>query len=101
MSPEVDSYSGFYDNGHANSTGLAEKLKQKNIKEIYVLGLATDYCVQFTALDGVREGFKTYLVEDGCRGVNLSPSDVQNAVTAMKTAGIQIVRSDELIKKVL
>lgn len=101
MSREVDSYSGFYDNGRKSSTGLAEKLKQKNIKDIYVLGLATDYCVKFTALDGLREGFKTYLVEDGCRGVNLSPDDVQNAVTEMQTAGIQIIGSDELLKKVL
>ncbi|MEL7160714.1 MAG: bifunctional nicotinamidase/pyrazinamidase, partial [Bacteroidota bacterium] len=69
--PEIDSYSGFYDNGHRKSTGLAEWLREKGITEVHVLGLATDYCVKFTVLDALREGFATTLVADASRGVNL------------------------------
>src|SRR5262249_20571366 len=55
----IDSYSGFFDNGHRKSTGLGEWLKEKGVKEVFVCGLATDYCVKFTALDAVQSGFKT------------------------------------------
>src|SRR6266699_22302 len=58
----IDSYSGLFDNGHRKSTGLGEWLKQKNVTEVFVCGLATDYCVKFTALDAVQFGFKTFLI---------------------------------------
>ena len=69
--PGIDSYSGFFDNGHRNATGMGDWLKAKGVTEIYVCGLTTDYCVRFTALDGVRLGFKTYVILDASRGVNL------------------------------
>ena len=74
----IDSYSGFFDNGHRKSTGLGEWLKAKGVTEVFVCGLATDYCVKFTALDAAQMGFKTHLVEDASRGVNLRPDDVRN-----------------------
>jgi nicotinamidase/pyrazinamidase len=66
----IDSYSGFYDNGHRKTTGLADYLKGKNISEVYVAGLAADYCVYFTAEDALHEGFKTFFIEDATRAIN-------------------------------
>ena len=94
----IDSYSGFFDNGHRKSTGLGEWLKAKGVTEVFVCGLATDYCVKFTALDAMQFGFKTYLVEDACRGVNIQPDDVKNAVAEMKRAGVGVVQSEEFSK---
>ena len=95
--PSIDSYSGFFDNGHRRGTGLGEWLKDKGVTEVYVCGLATDYCVKFTALDAVELGFKTYFIEDASRGVNLQPDDVEQAIEAMKKAGIQVVQSSQLL----
>lgn len=92
----VDSYSGFYDNGHKNSTGMSEWLKEQGVDTVYVMGLATDYCVMFTALDAKTEGFETYLIEDGSRGVNLQDGDVENAIKEMKEKGIKIIQSTEI-----
>src|SRR5437016_6301491 len=78
--PAIDSYSGFFDNGHRKATGLGDWLKTKSVTDVFVCGLATDYCVKFTALDAVSLGFKTHLVEDASRGVNLRPNDVKNAI---------------------
>jgi nicotinamidase/pyrazinamidase len=90
----VDSYSGLYDNGRRNSTGLGEWLRARGVDEVWVCGLATDYCVKFTALDAAAEGFRTVLVEDACRGVELAPGDCAAAVEAMRAAGVRIVRGD-------
>jgi nicotinamidase/pyrazinamidase len=94
--PGIDSYSGFFDNGHRKSTGLGDYLKGRGADEIYLLGLATDYCVKFTALDARQLGFRTFLVEDGSRGVELQPGDVARAIEEMREAGVRIVRSGEL-----
>jgi nicotinamidase/pyrazinamidase len=94
--PEVDSYSGFYDNGHRHSTGLAEYLRERGVERVVMMGLATDYCVKFTALDAVREGFAVTVVEDGCRAVELSPGDSAAAIEAMRAAGVEVATSDQL-----
>ena len=94
--PQIDSYSGFYDNGRRRSTGLGEYLREQGVEEVYVAGLATDYCVKATALDSVDLGFKTWLIEDACRGVNLSPGDAERAIEAMQAAGVKLVSSEEL-----
>jgi Amidases related to nicotinamidase len=94
----IDSYSGLFDNGHRKSTGLGEWLKAQGVSEVYVCGLATDYCVKFTALDSVQFGFRTSLIEDASRGVNLRSDDVKNAVEEMKHAGVSVVQSAELLK---
>lgn len=93
----IDSYSGLFDNGHRKSTGLGEWLKAQGVTEVFVCGLATDYCVKFTALDAAQMGFKTSFVEDASRGVNLQPNDVQNAIAEMNRAGIKTIRSDDLL----
>lgn len=89
----IDSYSGLFDNGHRKSTGLGEWLKAKGVTEVFVCGLATDYCVKFTALDAAQMGFKTYFIEDASRGVNLRPDDVQNAIAEMNHAGVKTVQT--------
>ena len=93
----IDSYSGLFDNGHRKSTGLGEWLKTKGVTEVFVCGLATDYCVKFTALDAAQMGFKTFFIEDASRGVNLQPNDVANAIAEMTRAGIVAVRSQQVL----
>jgi nicotinamidase/pyrazinamidase len=93
---EVDSYSGFFDNCRRVSTGLDDFLKSRGATEVYVCGLATDYCVKATALDAVSLGFKTFLVEDACRGVELGDGDVRRALDEMRRAGGAVIRSDSI-----
>ena len=88
--PEIDSYSGFFDNGQRKATGLGDWLKAQRVEEVLVCGLATDYCVKATAIDAARLGFRTTLVEDACRGVGLQVQDIPAALTAMRQAGVNI-----------
>lgn len=90
---EIDSYSGFFDNGHRKATGLGEYLKTSGVTDVYVLGLATDYCVKATALDARELGFATHVIVDGCRGVELHPGDCDRAIAEMKAAGVRMVES--------
>ena len=96
--PRIDSYSGFFDNGHLRSTGLAEYLRMRGVRHVFVLGLATDYCVMATALDAAGLGPVTYLVEDVCRGVNLQPGDVRRAINDMCARGVRVIRSAKLLR---
>lgn len=89
----IDSYSGLYDNAHRKATGLGDFLREQKVDEMWVAGLATDYCVKFTALDALGERFKTHLIEDACRGVNLNPGDAQAAIEEMRLAGVRIVQA--------
>ena len=91
----LDSYSTFFDNAHRKSTGMVEYLREKEVTEVYLLGLATDYCVKFSALDAIECGFKVHLIEDGCRGIDLQAGDVERAMADMRAAGVQIVTSDQ------
>lgn len=94
--PAIDSYSAFWDNGKRRSTGLADWLRGRGITDVYVLGLATDYCVKATALDAVSEGFTTYVVEDGCRAVEVKAGDGERAIEAMREAGVIVVDSGQI-----
>lgn len=87
---DIDSYSGFFDNGGEHATGLGDFLYGRNVTDVYVLGLATDYCVKFTALDAVVLGFRTHLIQDACRAVNLQPDDGQDAIEEMRAGGVEI-----------
>jgi nicotinamidase/pyrazinamidase len=89
----IDSYSGFFDNGHRKATGLADWLRERWITRVYVMGLATDYCVKATVLDARELGFDTWVIEDGCRAVELAPGDGERAFAAMRAAGATIVES--------
>ncbi|MGE5308916.1 MAG: bifunctional nicotinamidase/pyrazinamidase [Deltaproteobacteria bacterium] len=92
----IDSYSTFFDNAHARSTGLDNYLKENGVTDVYLAGLATDYCVLYSAHDAVKLGYKTFVVIDGCRGIDLRPGDVERAVEEMKSAGVRIVESKAL-----
>lgn len=92
----VDSYSGFFDNGRRNATGLAAYLEQWKVFEVFVCGLATDYCVKATALDAVDLGLTTWVIEDACRGVELKSGDVGRAIAEMKDHGVRIVASADV-----
>jgi nicotinamidase/pyrazinamidase len=94
--PNIDSYSGFFDNGHRQGTGLAEWLRESGVTEVFACGLATDYCVKFTALDAVQLGFKAHLIQDASRGVNLHFDDSARAIEEMRQAGIRIVHRGEV-----
>jgi nicotinamidase/pyrazinamidase len=74
---------------------MGDWLKERNVRTIYVMGLASDYCVKFTALDARELGFETVLIADGCRGVDVKPGDSQRAIEKMRAAGVRVVRSDE------
>lgn len=87
----IDSYSGFFDNDHRMSTGLANLLHDQGVKEVQLVGLATDYCVKFTALDAVSQGFKTSVVLDGIRGVELTPGECDKAIQEMRSVGVEIL----------
>lgn len=88
--PEIDSYSGFHDNGRLHSTGLADWLRGEDVTEVAICGLATDYCVKFTALDAVSEGFEATLLAEACRGVDLNEGDIATAIAEMDSQGVRI-----------
>jgi nicotinamidase/pyrazinamidase len=91
-----DGYSGFSVrdpvSGEHGATELEEILRRAGVKRLVVIGLATDYCVKETALDGARLGFDTIVLLEGCRAVNLQPGDDERAVEAMELAGVTVVR---------
>lgn len=92
---QTDSYSGFFDNQRRKATGLADVLQQRHVTDVDVLGLATDFCVKFTALDAVDLGFRTRIIVDGVRGVNLTPGDCQRALAEMLARGIMLISESE------
>lgn len=94
--PLTDSYSGFFDNGHNKSTGMGDYLRSRDVSKVFVLGVATDYCVKFTTLDALRLGFETLLIRDGSRGVDLRPRDVEKALSEVAAAGATIIQSQQL-----
>lgn len=95
--PLVDSYSGFFDNNKKGDTGLSDYLKENGIEEVFVCGLATDFCVKFTVLDAISEGFKTTLITDATRAVNINENDYLNAIEQMTLAGANVVLADEIL----
>jgi nicotinamidase/pyrazinamidase len=94
--PAIDSYSGFFDNERRHSTGLAEWLRARGVTDVFIAGLATDYCVKATALDAVSEGFRTHVIADACRGVNLQPGDTDRTLDELRAAGVEITDSAAL-----
>lgn len=93
----IDSYSAFFDNAHQRATGLGDYLKNHGVEKVYLMGLATDYCVKFSALDAKHLGFDVYVIEDACRGVELHTGDVTRAFDEMRAAGIHLVKSSEVV----
>ena len=95
--PDIDSYSAFFENDHKTTTGLDGYLKERGISEIYLCGLATDFCVKWSALDAIKKGYKTYVFEDAVRGIDLDNS-VEAAFQEMKEAGVNFIDSSAYLE---
>lgn len=93
---DIDSYSGFFDNQDKFKTDLDETLQGLGINRLLIVGLATDYCVKFTALDALRLGYHTAVVKDACRGVELSPGDIENAYQEIEAKGGTVISSSQV-----
>lgn len=93
----IDSYSAFYDNEHKRSTGLTDYLREKNIEQVYLCGLMTDYCVKYSALDAVRDGFQVTVIQDACFAINAHPGDEANAIAEMKAHGVMFTASANIL----
>ena len=93
--PNIDSYSAFLEADRKTKTDLAVWLKSQGINEVFVCGLATDFCVSWTALDAADEGFKVYVIEDACRGIDVNGS-LEAARAEWKKRGIKRIDSSEI-----
>lgn len=93
---DIDSYSAFFDNARLRSTGLGERLRERDVGTVFLLGLATDYCVKFSALDAASLSFKVKVVPEGCRGIDLNAGDVQRSWDELRAAGVEIVAAGEI-----
>ena len=91
--PDIDSYSAFYENDGTTPTGLTGYLERRGIDTLYLCGLATDFCVKWSAVDGREEGFDVYVIEDATRGIDQDGSLAQTW-SEMNDAGVQVVSSD-------
>ena len=91
----VDSYSVFYEADHKTDTGLTGYLRRRGIDRVFLCGLATDYCVAWSALDARREGFETYVIEDACRAIDLQGS-LSKAWADMTKAGVKRISSSDI-----
>jgi len=85
---EIDSYSAFYENDRRTPTGLSGYLRERGFARIFLVGLATDYCVHYSALDARQLGFETIVIESGCRAIDLAGS-LASAWANMEEAGVQ------------
>lgn len=94
MDPEIDSYSGFYDNGYKKSTGLAGYLHERNVDKVFVCGLAGDYCVAFTAKDAIKEDFQTYVIEEVTRSID--PEGYQKIKRQLEDSGVLFINRDQI-----
>jgi len=91
---DMDSYSAFFEADHKTPTGLGGYLKERGIDKAFVTGLATDFCVAWTAIDARSIGLETYVVEDACRGIDTN-SSLAAAWTAMQKAGVKRITSED------
>lgn len=92
---EIDSYSAFFENDRGTPTGLAGYLRERGFGRIFLAGLATDFCVAWSALDARREGFEAVLIEDACRAIDIDGS-LAAAIADMEAAGVSIARAADI-----
>lgn len=92
----LDSYSIFFENDRKTPTGLRGWLKELEVTELWLAGLATDFCVLYSALDAVRLGYKTYVLTDGVRAVNVPEGAGERALASMAAAGVILTASEEM-----
>ena len=93
--PAIDSYSAFYENDRTTATGLTGYLRTRGFERVFMAGLATDFCVAYSAIDAAREGFAVVVIEDACRAIDLDGS-LAAAKTRMAEAGASLVASSAL-----
>ncbi|SOC26764.1 bifunctional nicotinamidase/pyrazinamidase [Thalassospira xiamenensis] len=97
---QVDSYSGFFENDQTTTTGLDAYLKARGIKRLFLVGLATDFCVAYTAEDATKLGYEVFLVEDGCRGIGMPTSEgkttMDDAYEKLKACGVTFIQSSDI-----
>ncbi|RIJ09790.1 bifunctional nicotinamidase/pyrazinamidase [Pseudomonas sp. 91RF] len=94
--PDIDSYSAFLEADRITTTGLAGYLKERGIDTVYMVGLALDFCVMFSALDARAAGFNTHVVLDACRAIDMNGS-LASAIERMQVAGVGLIQSTELL----
>jgi nicotinamidase/pyrazinamidase len=92
---EIDSYSAFFDNGHRKSTGLADYLRGLGVTDVYLAGLAGDYCVYYSALDALTAGFSTYVITDATRAI--SAEGFRTALADLQAKGAHLLESSSLL----
>jgi nicotinamidase/pyrazinamidase len=93
--PAIDSYSGFFDNGKLKDTGLAGYLKGRGVTQVLLAGLAGDFCVGFTALDAISQGFETFLIEDATRPIDAQGFEKMKAEIINK--GGKVIKSEDVL----
>jgi nicotinamidase/pyrazinamidase len=94
--PKIDSYSAFFDNAKKRSTGLEDFLREHKVQEIYLAGVATDYCVLYSALDAIDLKFKVFVIEDAIAGIDLNKGDVEKSLMAISAAGGHVIHSSDV-----
>jgi len=97
QSTTVDSYSAFYDNANSSTTGLNEYLRSQGVTKLHLVGLATEYCLKFTAMDALRDNFEVTVIKDACRGVNATKHDDEQALAELQSLGAHVCRSEHLL----
>ena len=93
--PELDSYSAFFENDHMTPTGLTGYLRDRGVRHVWLAGLATDFCVSWSAIDALGHGFQVTLLEDACRAIDLDGS-LDEAMRQMRTGGVRVARTEDL-----
>jgi nicotinamidase/pyrazinamidase len=96
INPQIDSYSTFFDNAHRRHTGLAHYFEKRGINDVYLMGLALDYCVKYSTLDARQLGLDTHVIVDGCRGIELEAGDIDRAFDEMTRVGAVLLQSSDL-----
>ena len=94
---EIDSYSAFFDNLQTKATGLSDYIRSLKANKVYICGLAADYCVKFSVLDALHQGFETYVISDATKAVNVNPDDFYLALDSMRLEGATIITSKQLL----
>jgi nicotinamidase/pyrazinamidase len=90
--PDIDSYSAFFENDRKTQTGLAGYLRERELKRVFLAGLAFDFCVGYSAIDAVRQGFAALVIEDGCRAIDVEDS-VMATRSSFQSLGVACIRS--------
>jgi nicotinamidase/pyrazinamidase len=96
VDPGIDSYSCFWDNEHLRETELNAYLQKQEVTDVYFAGIAIEYCVKYSVIDAISYGYKTNVIIDACRGIELNKDDIDNAVKEMAERGVRIINSSNL-----